>query len=98
MPPTADLVDIGANLTNKAFHADLDDVIERARVAGVTTLIVTGTSIEGSEQAVQLARGRAPTLYATAGVHPHDAKSFTGASASKLRALAAEPSVRALGE
>jgi TatD DNase family protein len=98
MPSTPNLVDIGANLTNKAFHADLDDVIERARVAGVTTLVVTGTSIEGSEQAVQLASGRAPTLYATAGVHPHDAKSFTDASASKLRALASEPSVRALGE
>ena len=98
MPPTAELVDIGANLTNKAFRGDLDDVIERARAAGVTTLIVTGTSIGASEQAAQLASGRAPMLYATAGVHPHDAKSFTDASAAKLRSLAANPSVRALGE
>ena len=96
--PTTELVDIGANLTNKAFHSDLDQVIERARTAGVTTLVVTGTSIDASEQAVKLASGRAPTLYATAGVHPHDAKSFTGFSAAKLRALAADPSVRALGE
>jgi TatD DNase family protein len=98
MPPTAELVDIGANLTNKAFRGDLDDVIERARAAGVTTLIVTGTSIGASEQAAQLASGRAPMLYATAGVHPHDAKSFTDASAAKLRSLASNPSVRALGE
>jgi TatD DNase family protein len=98
MPPAPELVDIGANLTHNAFHNDLDEVIERARDAGVTTLIVTGTSIENSEHAVKLASGRAPTLYATAGVHPHDAKSFTDASAATLRALAADPSVRALGE
>ena len=92
------MIDIGANLTNKAFHSDLDQVIERARAAGVTTLVVTGTSIDASEQAVKLASGRAPALYATAGVHPHDAKSFTDSSAAKLRALATDPSVRALGE
>jgi TatD DNase family protein len=96
--PTTELVDIGANLTNKAFHSDLDQVIERARAAGVTTLVVTGTSIDGSELAVKLASGRAPALYATAGVHPHDAKSFTDSSAAKLRALAADAAVRALGE
>ena len=96
--PNLELIDIGANLTNKAFRRDLDEVIERARAAGVTTLIITGTSIDGSEQAVTLANGRAPTLYATAGVHPHDAKSFTDSTAANLRALAENAAVRALGE
>jgi TatD DNase family protein len=93
-----ELIDIGANLTNSAFHHDLDAVIQRARAAGVTTIVVTGTSLHGSEAAIRLAEDRAPTLYATAGVHPHDAKSFTPATAGRLRALAASPAVRALGE
>ncbi len=93
-----DLIDIGANLTNKAFTADLEPVIERARGAGVTTIVVTGTSVSASRAAVALASGRAPTLYATAGVHPHDAASFSERTLEELRALAAEPAVRALGE
>src|SRR6476661_9755568 len=84
-----ELIDIGANLTNKAFHDDLDDVIRRAQDAGVSTIVVTGTSLDASERALELASGRAPTLYATAGVHPHDAKTFTPTTATRLTALAA---------
>jgi TatD DNase family protein len=93
-----ELIDIGANLTNKAFHGDLDNVIGRAQAAGVSTIVVTGTSLDASERALELSSGRAPTLYATAGVHPHDAKTFTPATAARLAALAANPAVRALGE
>jgi len=93
-----ELIDIGVNLTNKAFANDLEAVIERAHAAGVATLVVTGTSLEGSEQAVALANGRAATLYATVGVHPHDAKTFTDATVTRLAALASNASVRALGE
>ena len=95
---SSELVDIGVNLTNKAFHSDRELVIERARAAGVTTLIVTGTSLEVSAQALALASDRAPTLYATAGVHPHDASSFDAASVAGLKALASHAAVRALGE
>jgi TatD DNase family protein len=93
-----ELVDIGANLTNKAFAADLEHVIERARNAGVTTIVVTGTSVTASRAAAALASGQAPTLYATAGVHPHDASSFDERALEELRAIAANPAVRALGE
>lgn len=92
------LIDIGVNLTHKAFHDDRERVIERARTAGISTLIVTGTSLDVSERAIALASGRAPGLYATAGVHPHDASGFDDAAASQLRLLASHPSVRALGE
>jgi TatD DNase family protein len=100
LPPEAsiELIDIGANLTHKAFESDLDGVLQRARTAGVTTLIVTGTTTDASEQALALTKERAPLLYATAGVHPHDAKSFTDATVAQLRALASNPAVRALGE
>ena len=92
------LIDIGANLSHKAFSADLEQVIERARGAGVTTIVVTGTSVSASRAAVALASGRAPALYATAGVHPHDASSFDERTLEELRTLAADPAVRALGE
>ena len=67
------LVDIGANLTHAAFGADLDQVLARARQAGVETIIVTGTTPEDSRGAVALADSQ-PGLFATAGVHPHHAR------------------------
>jgi TatD DNase family protein len=95
LPP---LIDIGVNLTNKAFRGDLDAVLSRARQAGVTTLVVTGTSVAGSRAAADLAAAHPATLYATAGVHPHDAKSCDGSTLDALRELAARPEVVAIGE
>jgi len=92
------LIDIGVNLTNKAFASDREAVIERARAAGVATLVVTGTSLESSEHAIAVASGLGSTLYTTAGVHPHDAKTFTDATVTALATLASNPRVRALGE
>ena len=92
-----DLVDIGANLTNKSFSHDLEDVIARARAAGVRRMVVTGTSVEGSHAAAALAAGD-PDLFATAGVHPHDAKMCDEATLPALRSLLAAPDVVAVGE
>lgn len=92
------LIDIGLNLANPAFDRDRDEVLSRARTAGVATMIITGTSVAGSQQAVALASGRAPVLYATAGVHPHEASSFDDAALAELSLIAADPAVRALGE
>ena len=93
-----ELIDIGANLGHGAFRHDLEPVLRRARDAGVATIVITGTSVAASHAAVELASGRAPQLYATAGVHPHEAASFTDRTAGELRALAADPAVKALGE
>ena len=92
------LIDIGANLTHTAFATDLEQVIDRARQAGVITMVVTGSSVSTSQAAAALASTRAPTLYATAGVHPHEASAFSEHTVEELRALAADPAVRALGE
>jgi len=70
------IVDVGANLTNKKFGRDLDSVIQRAKDAGISKIMVTGTSVQGSKDALRLSRLYPGTLYATAGVHPHDAKSW----------------------
>ena len=94
---SAPLVDIGANLTHESFGRDLEAVIQRAQAAQVTTMIVTGTEIEHAEQAVSLAL-RFPGLYATAGIHPHNASQWNNAIAAEMARLHARPEVVAVGE
>jgi TatD DNase family protein len=91
------LVDIGANLTHASFRDDLAEVLERARSAGVGNIVVTGTTLEESRAAAQLAE-RHEQLYATAGVHPHHARDCDPDTIPALRELAAHPRVVALGE
>jgi TatD DNase family protein len=73
-------------------------VIDRAVTAGVETMVVTGTSVEASRKAADLAAAHPDRLFATAGVHPHEAKRCDDATLDHLRALAAEPGVVAIGE
>jgi TatD DNase family protein len=90
------LVDIGANLTHASFREDLDAVLDRARNAGVGMIIVTGSSVEESRRAAELAAAHG--LYATAGVHPHHARECDAGTLPALRVIAAQPKVVALGE
>jgi len=89
-------IDIGVNLTNRAFQADLPEVVARARDQGVGAMVITGTSVAESEQAQHLARRLG--VFATAGIHPHDAKLFGDDSLARLRDLAACAEVVAIGE
>jgi TatD DNase family protein len=91
------LFDIGANLTHPAFHADLDEVMARAREAGVATVVVTGTSIPESTTALALVKTR-ESLYCTAGVHPHNARECDETTIPALRVLAQQARVVAIGE
>ncbi|WP_296254029.1 TatD family hydrolase [Pseudomonas sp. UBA4194] len=95
------LIDIGVNLTNASFEQKHEAILERAYAAGVCQLMVTGTSVEGSEHALQLCLTldeRGEHLFATAGIHPHSASEWNTDSAARLRALLSEPRVRAVGE
>ena len=92
------LIDIGANLTHDSFDHDRDAVLQRARGAGISQLIVTGASREHSPKALALARKHPGELYATAGVHPHHASEYTAECDAELRALHAHPHVVAVGE
>ena len=91
------LVDIGANLTHASFHADADHVLAHARGAGVSPIIVTGTSVAESLAALELAL-RHPDLYSTAGVHPHHARECDAGTIPSLRQILANPKVKAVGE
>jgi TatD DNase family protein len=92
------LLDIGANLTHESFSHDLADVLHRAHAHDVVSMIVTGASLNGSEQAKALACRHARILYATAGVHPHHAIEYDDATDARLRELLLQPEVRAVGE
>jgi len=92
------LVDIGANLAHDSFDADRDAVLARARAAGVAAMIVTGSTLDDSEKAINLCRRYPHCLRATAGVHPHHAAGLADADAGRLSALLADPMVVAAGE
>jgi TatD DNase family protein len=91
-------VDIGVNLTHRSFADDRDRVVDRAVAAGVTTMIVTGTSEASSRAAQALAAERPGVLRSTVGVHPHDASRCDAGTIERLRALARLPGVVAIGE
>ena len=91
-------LDIGVNLTHRSFDADREQVIERARAAGVSSMIVTGADLDSSRIAAELARAHPQVLFATAGVHPHHADSFEPTTIEPLRELLAQPQVVAVGE
>lgn len=70
------VVDVGANLTNKKYIRDLDSVIQRAKDSGVQKIMVPGTSVKSSKEALRLTRIYPGIIYSTAGIHPHDSKSI----------------------
>lgn len=91
-------IDIGANLSASCFNRDIDAVIERALNASVKQMIVTGTNIKHSQQAIELSERYPNVCYATAGLHPHHASDYSADIFSELKELCAHESVLAVGE
>jgi TatD DNase family protein len=96
------LIDIGINLMHASFNRDREEVIRKAEDAGVSPLIITGTgersSRDAAEYAAAYSRERPGTLYATAGVHPHEARLCDDRTVANLRGLALEYRAAAIGE
>lgn len=92
------LIDIGINLMHRSFNEDREQVMKSALEAGVSPLIVTGTSERSSMQAAKYASRYPGQLYSTAGVHPHDVKSWTPATRQTLEELSHKTCVVAIGE
>ncbi len=92
-----DWADIGVNLTDKQFRDDQDEVLERARSAGVTWQLLTGTNVDESRLAMELA-SQHDDLFSTAGLHPHSARFYSPALEKELRELLTQKSVKAAGE
>ena len=93
-----ELIDIGVNLTHESFGHDLPEVLQRAAAAGVHRMVVTGTTVDATRDALALHARHPQRLFATAGLHPHHASEFDPALRDALRELAQQPGVVALGE
>lgn len=91
------LVDIGINLGHDSFDHDREALVDRARAAGVSRFIITGTDLAGSTRALQLA-GEHADFYCTVGVHPHHASDLDDDGVQALRELLAYDKVVAVGE
>jgi TatD DNase family protein len=92
------MIDIGVNLMHTAFDRDREETVRAAEAAGVSPLIITGTSVAESRKALDYAARYPGKLYATAGVHPHDAKTCGASTLDALRELAARGEAVAIGE
>ena len=93
------LVDSHAHIQGVEYAAEVEALIQRAREAGVEQIIVVGGAgeLSSNQAAVTLAESY-PNLYATVGMHPHDAKDVGEEALKKLEQLTARPKVIAVGE
>jgi TatD DNase family protein len=92
-------VDSHAHLDGKQFDSDRDDVVARAREAGVRTMVAIGNG-DGPptlDAGVRLAE-KHPFMYATIGIHPHEARLADETAYSQMEQLARHPKVIAWGE
>ena len=92
------LIDIGVNLTNRSLFKQLGDIIKNAKQAGIIHQVITGTSLETSQQALQIIHSNPDYFSSTAGCHPHDAKHFKASDVQLLFQLAEQKGVVAIGE
>jgi TatD DNase family protein len=91
------LVDSHCHLDFPDFAEDQDGVIGRAKAAGVGTMLTIGTHLTKVAPVIALAE-RYPEVFATVGIHPHEAAREPETDAAALIALAAHPRVVGFGE
>lgn len=91
------MIDVHCHLNFKAFSEDFDSVIAQAQKDGVEIIINTGTNIESSRRAVELA-DKYPNLYAIVGIHPHHADKLTPNWDKEIEEIAKSEKVVGIGE
>ena len=91
------LIDTHAHLDMREFSDDRDDVIQRAKDAGVGYIITVGTTVESTRDAVMLA-SKYDFIYAAVGIHPHETKDILHPAYEIIRHFAQHKKVVAYGE
>lgn len=91
------IFDSHCHLDDRAYDRDRDAVIERAHAAAVQAMMVVGIDQPSSTKAIAIAEAH-DLIYASVGMHPHDAQRCDEDTLSALRALAQSPKVKAWGE
>jgi TatD DNase family protein len=91
------LIDTHCHLADRAYEPDRGEVLRRGWEAGLAHVVCIGESPEASDRALTLA-GEEPRISATAGIHPHDATTWSPERAAWLRERLRHPAVVAAGE
>ena len=91
------LIDTHCHLDHPRFDDDRADVITRAQAAGLHHMITIGCDLKSSRRALDLAKTHS-ALYATVGIHPHDAQEAKPDHDEALKSLSAHPKCVAIGE
>jgi TatD DNase family protein len=91
------LVDSHAHLDDQQFDADRDEMLQRARAAGVTAILAIGCNIHALDAPAVIAAPH-DWIYTAAGIHPHEAKLATREHYDQLKRLAENPKFLAWGE
>ena len=91
------MIDAHAHLTDRRFAADVTEVLERARKAGIQRVLSAAEDVASSEEALALAAHHDDVRIAV-GVHPHRAASWGPDALDRLTELARDPRVVAIGE
>ena len=91
------IFDSHCHLDDRSYDKDRREVLERARQAAVTKVMVVGVDLYSSRKAVGLSE-RFPGCYAAVGMHPHDAKDCSEDALAQLENLARSSGVHAWGE
>lgn len=91
------LFDTHAHLDDGRFDKDREEVIKRCKQDGIGLILNAGSNIETSVKAIALAK-EYEFIYASVGVHPHDAADMDDETAGVLAAIAENKKVRAIGE
>ena len=92
------LFDIGANLTHESFSSDLNTIINESISNNIEKISVTGCNVEDSLKALSIAEMYPNNLISTCGIHPHYADSFNDSSEIKIKEIALNSLVKAIGE
>ncbi len=93
------LFDSHAHLTDATLAAEIDAVLERAAAAGVAAVTSIASDLEDAARAIELAqRVSRVQVYATVGIHPHEADRCNGDALARLESLARSEPVVAIGE
>lgn len=90
-------IDTHAHIQMIEFDADREEALARARTAGIELMVTVGYHLEASQRAVEAAQ-RYSQVYASIGIHPHDARHYDEKTEQALRELAGSPKVVAIGE
>lgn len=90
-------IDSHAHIFFEDYQADREEVLKRAQDAGVEAILVPGTTLETSLEAVELAE-KYPSVYACVGIHPHEASKATPQVLEEIEKLSRNSRVVAIGE